>query len=266
MSGFCESGIATAAAAEDCELHEVTMPENAAIGQVLPRFRNRTLQNCQISASCGRMIRFTFFGIPVEIQPWFWVILALLGSSFGRLGATANEALGIALFVIAGAISIFVHELGHAGAGMIYKARPFIVLHGFGGYAAFPGSRFTRMQSFIVTAAGPLIQIVLGVIALFAWMMLPDISEAFRSFIAYLSGVSIVWAILNLIPVYPMDGGQMMAATLGPQRRRLCLQISIGVAIFTSIVMFKFSPFLLMPIYMLYFAYQNYQELKDTPR
>ena len=266
MSGFCESGIATAAAAEDCELHEVTMPENAAIGQVLPRFRNRTLQNCQISASCGRMIRFTFFGIPVEIQPWFWVTMALLGSNFGQSGAIANEALAIALFVIAGAISIFVHELGHAFAGIIYKARPFIVLQAFGGYAAFPHSRFTRVQDFIVTAAGPFVQLVLGGLAIVAYAFLPDLSDAFRNFILDLILVSIFWAILNMIPVYPLDGGQMMAAILGPQRRRLCLQISIGVAISVSVAMLVFKLGFMMPIFMLYYAYLNYQELSQTYR
>jgi membrane-associated protease RseP (regulator of RpoE activity) len=212
------------------------------------------------------MIRFTFFGMPVEIQPWFWVIMALLGTNFGSSVSGGNEALMIALFVIAGALSIFVHELGHALTGKMFKARPFIVLHGFGGYAAFPGSHFTRMQSFLVTAAGPAVQIVLGVLAFAALFVLKDLSESFQYFIGFLFSVSIFWALLNLIPVYPLDGGQMMAAMLGPQRRKLCLQISIGVAITTSILMFKFSPFLFMPIFMLYFAYQNYQELKETFR
>lgn len=266
MGGFCESGIATAAAAEDCELHVMMMPERSHAGQVRCSIRNRYLQFWQMSASCGRMIRFSFFGIPVEIQPWFWVILALLGSSFGQVGATANEALGIALFVIAGAISIFVHELGHAFAGVICKAKPFIVLHGFGGFAAFPGSRFTRMQSFMVTAAGPAIQLVLGGIAAMMWLFLPDLSDAFRGFIFDLARVSIFWALLNLIPVYPLDGGQMMAATLGPQRRKLCLQLSIAVAICASIGLFTLKIGIMMPIFMLYFAYQNFQELRETYR
>lgn len=210
------------------------------------------------------MIRFTFFGMPVEIQPWFWVILALLGSNFGQMDANANQALGVALFVIAGAISIFVHELGHAFAGKIYKAQPFIVLHGFGGYAAFPGSYFTRMQSFLVTAAGPVTQLLLGFIAFGSLLLLPELSEAFRSFISDLFLVSIFWALLNLIPVYPLDGGQMMAAALGPQRRKLCLQLSIAVAVIASVILYTQKIGIMMPIFMLYFAYQNYQELKQT--
>jgi membrane-associated protease RseP (regulator of RpoE activity) len=212
------------------------------------------------------MIRFTFFGMPVEIQPWFWVIMALLGTNFGRSASGGNEALMIALFVIAGALSIFVHELGHALTGKMFKARPFIVLHGFGGFAAFPGSHFTRMQSFLVTAAGPLVQIALGVLAFAALFVLKDLSESFQHFIGFLFSVSIFWALLNLIPVYPLDGGQMMAAMLGPQRRKLCLQLSIGVAVCAAIALWVSGIGVFMPFFMLYFAYQNYQELKETFR
>lgn len=209
------------------------------------------------------MIRFTFFGIPVEIQPWFWVIMALLGSGFGKEGATANEALGIALFVIAGFISIFIHELGHALTGKFYKARPFIVLHSFGGIAAFPGSQFTRVQSFLVTFAGPLVQIILGIATFVALYFSQDLSDSFQGFLWDLGSISIFWALLNLIPVYPLDGGQMLFAAMGPKRRRLALQVSIGVAVLASIALMKFSGSFMMPIFMLYFAYQNYQELRN---
>jgi stage IV sporulation protein FB len=210
------------------------------------------------------MIRFSFFGIPVEIQPWFWVIMALIGSSFGRIGGSANEALVIALFVIAGGLSIFVHELGHALTGRFFRARPFVVLHGFGGYAAFPGSYFTRSQSFIVTAAGPLVQLLLGGLA-FALLLSPlEFSPMFKTFIIFLFSVSIFWALLNLIPVFPLDGGQMLAAALGPQRRKLCLQISIVAAVVGAILLWQFKVGIFMPFFLLYFAWQNYQELKDT--
>lgn len=211
------------------------------------------------------MIRFTIFGIPVEIQPWFWVILAVIGSGFGKIGGNANEALVIALFVIAGGLSIFVHELGHAFAGKYYRARPFIVLHGFGGLAAFPGSHFSRSQSFIVTAAGPLVQMLLGGLA-FALLLSPlalGFTPMFKTFIYFLFAVSIFWALLNLIPVFPLDGGQMLAAALGPQRRKLCMQISIAAAILGALLLWTFKIGMIMPFILLYFAWQNYQEMKE---
>ena len=209
------------------------------------------------------MIRFTFFGIPVEIQPWFWVIMAMLGSGFGQVGSTANEALNIALFVIAGFISIFTHELGHALTGKIYKAQPFIVLHSFGGIAAFPGSQFTRLQSFLVTFAGPLVQIILGIASFVALYFLQGLSDSFRGFLGDLASISIFWALLNLIPVYPLDGGQMLFAVMGPKRRRLALQVSIGVAVLAAITLIVLKIGIMMPIFMLYFAYQNFEELRN---
>jgi membrane-associated protease RseP (regulator of RpoE activity) len=209
------------------------------------------------------MIRFTFFGIPVEIQPWFWVIMALLGSGFGKVGSTANEALNIALFVIAGFISIFIHELGHALTGKFYKARPFIVLHSFGGIAAFPGSQFTRVQSFLVTFAGPLVQIILGIATFVVIYFSQGLSDSFQGFLWDLASISIFWALLNLIPVFPLDGGQMLFAAMGPKRRRLALQVSIGVAVLASIAMMVSKAYFMMPVFMLYYAYQNYQELRN---
>lgn len=209
------------------------------------------------------MIRFRIFGIPVEIQPWFWVIMALLGSSYAKMIRLENDALAVALFVIAGAISIFVHELGHALAGKYFNAQPIIVLHSFGGVAVFPYAKFTRMQSFLVTAAGPAIQIVLGILALGVNFLYHDrFSDAFAGFIFFVTLVSIFWALLNLIPVHPLDGGQMLAAMMGPQRRRLFLQVSIAFAVLGGVGLFVAGIGIMMPVFLLYFAYQNYQELQ----
>jgi hypothetical protein len=64
--------------------------------------------------------------------------------------------------------------------------------------------------------------------------------------------------------VIPLDGGQMMAALLGPQRRKLSLQVSMIAAVVCVALMWKFGIGTLMPFYLLYFAWLNYQEMKDT--
>jgi hypothetical protein len=61
----------------------------------------------------------------------------------------------LVLFVLAGFISVLIHELGHALTGRLFKAQTAITLHAFGGFAVFPSARFTRWQDFLVTAAGP---------------------------------------------------------------------------------------------------------------
>ena len=208
------------------------------------------------------MIRFSIFGIPVEIQPWFWLTLAFFG---GLLGDTSAESmLYVGLFVIAGFVSILVHELGHALTGRAFGAPTRIVLHSFGGYATFPAGRFTRGQNLAVTAAGPAIQIVLGVLALVVLRHAPLPTPAIQMLFRDLGVISIFWAILNLIPVIPLDGGQLVAALLGPRRIRLALQISIVTAAVAAAAMVFFLKSLLFPLFLGLMAYQNFQALKQV--
>ena len=76
--------------------------------------------------------------------------------------------------------------------------------------------------------------------------------------------VSLVWAVLNLIPVYPMDGGQILRGILGPRHIQLTLQISIIVAIFVGVLGLIYLRLLLLPIFMVFFAVENYKALKRT--
>lgn len=233
-----------------------------SLGQVHASIASRCLHFFKMTAWCGPMIHFRLFGIPIEIQPFFWLIMVMLGSGFGRGVDTANQALNIALFVIAGAISVLVHELGHALMGRKFGARPHIVLHSFGGYAAFPDGRFTRLESFMVTAAGPLLQLALGGISFGCLMINYEYTESFQHFLFCLTLVSIFWALINCIPVIPLDGGQMLHAAMGMQRRKLTLQISIAAAIIGATVMIKTGS-LIFPLILAYYAWQNYQELRE---
>jgi stage IV sporulation protein FB len=232
------------------------------------------------------MIRFSLFGIPVLIQPFFWITLALIG---GALEANSSEAIfRLGLFILAGFISILVHELGHALTARHFGAYTEIVLQAFGGYASYTGVRMTRTQSFLITAAGPAIQIALGVIVFF--MLLthgyidPDQSNALRwarglvffdegvlsnlnpnmiYFLLVLMGISIFWAVINLLPVLPLDGGQMLSAVLGPQRMHITLWITIIVSIAAAILMFRFLGSFLFSIFLCFFAWQAWKALKE---
>lgn len=210
------------------------------------------------------MIRFSLFGIPIEIQPWFWVVLALIG---GAVGAGDSEAiLRVALFVLAGFLSVLVHELGHALTGKSFGAPTRIVLHTFGGYATFPANSFGRGQNLLVTAAGPAIQIVLGLLALTVLRFADMPSPALELFFFFLFVISIFWALLNLIPVIPLDGGQLLASILGPRRGRLALQVSMATAVAAAVLLFaRFGSFL-FPIFLGMMAYENYQALQRFPR
>ncbi|QJE97543.1 site-2 protease family protein [Luteolibacter luteus] len=213
------------------------------------------------------MVRFTLFGIPVEIQPWFWITLAILGAPRGGDGATQEGILVMFLFVLAGFISILVHELGHALTGRKFGAQTAITLHAFGGYAIFPAARFSRWQDFLVTAAGPAVQIVLGVIFFFIYMKTRGTISPFAAhFLGDLAGISIFWAVLNLIPVIPLDGGRLLVSILGPSRIELSLKVSMGVAIAGAVALFASGKGPFFALFLALFAFQNWQELNHRRR
>ncbi|MCU0796411.1 MAG: M50 family metallopeptidase [Akkermansiaceae bacterium] len=206
------------------------------------------------------MFRFNVFGIPVEVQPWFWITLALIG---GGMSATSGDLiLALGLFMIAGFLSILVHELGHALTGKAFGAPTAITLEAFGGYATFPGNAFSRPQDFLVTAAGPIAQSLLGLafLALDLFVALPN--SAVRTFVTNVWVISFFWAVINLIPVLPLDGGRLLDAILGPKRRKITLWVSVVCAVVAAALMFWRTHSIIFPIFLGFMAYQNWQALK----
>lgn len=206
------------------------------------------------------MFRFRIFNIPVTVEPFFWITLAILGGAL-HLDSRAGM-LYLLFFISAGFLSILVHELGHALTALKFGARTEIVLQAFGGYAAYSGVRLTRGRSAMITAAGPLLQIALGLLALGLLAFAPGMPENARLFIGLIMGISFIWALLNLLPVLPMDGGRLLEAALGPARTKLTLTISIVTAIVVAFYAWSrfHQPFL--AIFMGYFAWLSFKELK----
>lgn len=118
-----------------------------------------------------------------------------------------------------------------------------------------------------MTAAGPAVQIALGVamIGVGRSLEIPP-GSLFGPFLTYLIWVSIVWAVLNCLPIYPMDGGQMLAAILGPRRQRLVHLTGAIVAVVIGVAGYLFLGTLLLPIFMALFAWQNWQAFQATAR
>lgn len=210
------------------------------------------------------MIQFSLFKIPIRVELWFWLTLAFIG---GVLGVDGKEAFFLLLlFMIAGFISILVHELGHALTAKAFGKRVEIVLQAFGGYAAYSGGApLDRTRTFLVTAAGPALQIVLGAVVYLFSQSLPGMSPQATYFVKVLYAISFIWAILNLLPVLPLDGGRLLQTILGPSRIKLTLLISIAVAIGVGVLYFMMTNSILLPIFMGMFAYQAFQELKALP-
>lgn len=188
----------------------------------------------------------------------FWLTIGLLGFLLSRGYGGQEQLIIIGLFVLAGFISILIHELGHALMVKKYGYPTEIVLSSFGGYATHPLGVLSRLQSFLVTLMGPLLQAAFGVALLLVepYMNLPN--TMILIFVDFLITVSIFWAVLNCVPVIPLDGGRMLEAALGPRRIHITLIVSLCSAVILCILAFKFG-FVFGGIFMAMFAWQNYQ-------
>jgi Zn-dependent protease len=210
------------------------------------------------------VIQFRLFGIPVTILPIFWLTLGLIGL-MGNGVSNSSQLLGLALFVLAGFLSILVHEFGHALTIRFYKLPTEIVLQGFGGYASHPAGVLTRLQSFLVTAAGPAIQIALGVVAFSVLIFAPLPDIPIKEFVWDLGIVSIFWALLNCLPIFPLDGGRMLQSILGPRRIKgvfITGMVTAGALAILGLL----SSQIFLAIFMGLFAFENYKYLQQVQK
>ena len=101
-------------------------------------------------------LNFSLLGIPVRINPWFWVTGILLG-----VNASDRDVSKLLIWVVALFISILWHELGHASVILAFGFRPWITLYGMGGLASYDPSRHRRLggvtanEQMMISFAGP---------------------------------------------------------------------------------------------------------------
>ena len=239
-------------------------------------------------------LHFSLFGIPVRVHPFFWVIGVLLGP-------INTEFADILVRVAAFFLAILVHELGHAAAMRLYGFRPWITLYGLGGLASYDpsgnyGSRESGpLRQIVISAAGPgagfgLAGILIGAIVLTGHRVQLGLggtygilirmeqvgSEYLDLFLWYMLFISIVWGIVNLLPVYPLDGGQISREVFlaaDPRegiRRSLLLSTFTGVAVAVIVLVRSIQAaggrfdlrMLWVPALFGYLAYASYATLR----
>ncbi len=201
------------------------------------------------------MLQFNILGFPVAVQWFFWLIMALMGGAIGA--ETRDEWIDVALWVIVGFVSILVHELGHALAARKFGYHSTIVLHGFGGVTIIPHARFSRGQSIWVSFSGPLAGFLLAGVTFALALLIKTEYQAVRTLIGFSLFINIIWTLVNLLPVLPLDGGQIMREILGPGR--LQTACFIGGIVAVIVVAYAIS---VRQIYLAflfgYFAYINF--------
>jgi Zn-dependent protease len=148
-------------------------------------------------------------GFPVHVRPGFLVFMVLIVGLY-------RDSFGVWL---AGSIAAFtlLHELGHAVAARRAGATAEISLDFLAGYASYTSEHaLSRRTEAGIALAGPLTHITAGLAVLVAMGVNPLVAAERGS----TAGSAAVWwagvaiGAFNLIPVLPLDGGNVVASIL----------------------------------------------------
>lgn len=188
------------------------------------------------------MFHFSLLGFPVRIH-WSFGLLAIFVGGGLRAGSPEEwTAVIIAMAVIF--LSILVHELGHALAGRYFGAIPSIMLHGMGGLCYLPGARFSRGENIIVSLAGPAGGFLLAVVTFLVLLSVRPEDPFFQHALFVSLFVNVVWTVLNLLPILPLDGGQVFRDILGPEKIHVTRTVGAVTAGILCLVALNFGFFI----------------------
>ncbi len=207
------------------------------------------------------MINFKLGDIPVQIQPWFFLTAALIGP---------RDLSGLVLWVPIVFVGVLAHELGHAWAIKRLGLSPAIQLFGFGGLTSwYGGGQVTPMQRAVVSFAGPAVGITIGGAAVIITNILHPTSPMVMQVLQYVLWVNLGWGVLNLLPILPLDGGNIATSfaemAFGPAGRRTARILSIAACVVLGLLALRYG-WLWSAIIAAVLAFSNIQALRESPR
>jgi stage IV sporulation protein FB len=149
-------------------------------------------------------------GVPFFVKPSFLVFIGIIILYTIQTQNSIPQA-GLLGFIIF--FSLLGHEGGHAMMARLLGYRDISVsLVMLGGNTHHPPA--TRGHSLMIALAGPLVTLAMAGLAFallywshsFAFMALP----ASKHLAWMICLLNLVWLVFNLLPIYPMDGGQAL--------------------------------------------------------
>ena len=169
------------------------------------------------------------FGIPLSVDR---IVLIFVGG-FTLYFVLTRQPAAILLQLPLIYLSIYAHELAHALATLRLGGQvDRITLHLFGGLTHIRQVQ-EPWREIVVSAAGPLTNIAIGALlkALLAGGVVPP--GAGHELLDVLANANLLWGAFNLVPLYPLDGGQILFVVVS---RRLSRARAIALSALTSLV------------------------------
>jgi len=152
-------------------------------------------------------------------------------------------ALGLFMFMIGRAwlwliyvILALCHELAHSlvARKLGYKLGK-IKLMPFGAVLEADDDEFFSKDEVLIALAGPLFNLLFGVIIIAAWWINPEVYY----FTIDLAVANLACGLFNLVPIFPLDGGRVLLALLSNKfERKSCIRVMKIVSVMFGIILF----------------------------
>ena len=233
---------------------------------------------------------FDISGHQIYMQPWFLLLIAFF--AFAPVSAESGSAFTLVQgLLIWGHVlfgGILIHELGHAAALKYFNyGTSTIVFQGFGGVTINQRrGQNPPNKAIAISLAGPAASLALAFVSgglllglqtagvLGSGMLGSSMIESFANqFLWYMFGANMVWAVFNLIPINPLDGGHVVLHALrskyGNRRQAMYYTaVSSLVVLGATLVLFTLLLPVLNPLMLIaigfFLGFQNYQILQQV--
>lgn len=202
----------------------------------------------------GHRPHFRIAGIPVRVEPVFFMISFLFG-----LQLAETDPVLVPVWIGVTFVSILVHELGHALTLKAFGQPSEIVLQGLGG-VTLSRRRLDRTKSVVVSLAGSLTALVV------LWLPARQLHGSawwseqelwLRGVVTFTAFANLWWSVANLLPIRPLDGGNVVTELFGVATAR---RVSLLVAAVAGVWALRSDqPY--AGIFALFLAFQSYQEI-----
>jgi stage IV sporulation protein FB len=199
--------------------------------------------------------------IPVSIYPTFWLFAALIGY------LNSMSFVGTLIWVAIILVSVLFHEFGHALTALMFGQNPRIELVALGGLTYHNGQKLPFWKQFFIVLDGPIFGFLL-VIVTTALLQVSTFSQGMTgSIISLTRVVNLFWTVVNLLPVMPLDGGQLLRIILegifGLKGFKYAILTSMIIAVAISLFFFLTQAFLIGALFFL-LAFQSYDTFRRT--
>lgn len=183
---------------------------------------------------------FKILGVPVRVEWPFFLVAAMLGLA-GMRAWPDSSFLGrvtwMLIWVAIVFVSVLVHELGHALAYRMNRERSSIVLTALWGLTSGRESPQRWRRIFVSLSGAIFAFVVLGL----PFLLLRDAAYPapgqFSDFawkryliVYYIGYANLWWSVANLLPILPLDGGNVAREVVGLRRARIA-GVAVGFAV-----------------------------------